>query len=125
MTHNAYILDWTMDDYDGLRATLSEAGFVFERESPDEHIRVSVPFARVEAFAQLCQAHLNVPYNYVDIQYPDEEKTVIIFQQARFIIADIEENRRVQQWAIAQGLPPAQADWGVSFALSDDDSASD
>ena len=125
MTHNAYVLDWTMDDYGGLKAALSEAGFAFDREAPEEHIRVTVPFARVEAFARLCQPHLNAPFNYIDVQYPDEGKTVIIFREALFNIADAEENRRVQQWAIAQGLPPAQADWGVSFAPSGDESASE
>jgi hypothetical protein len=115
MTFNAYILDWTMDGFARLKQELADASFPFDQETGSGNIRAAVPFERVQEFAGLCQKHLNAPFNYVDIQYPDEHKTVIIFRGKTFIITSREENERVRQWAIGLGLPPEQSDWGTSF----------
>ena len=115
MAFNAFILDWTMDDYDGLKAELSTAGFGFAQETGTGHIRVAVPFARAGVFAETCQKHLNAPFNYVDVQFPEEGTTVIIFQAAAHFITSQEENDRVKAWALAMGLPPEQADWATSY----------
>jgi len=112
---NAYVLDWTMDGFDQFKQELMDASFPFDRETGSANIRVAVPLARVQEFAALCQKRLNAPYNYVDIQYPDEHKTVIIFRGKTFIITSHEENERVRQWAIGLGLPPEQSDWSTSF----------
>jgi hypothetical protein len=113
--YNAYILDWTMNNYDHLKSELADFGFSFVNETGTEHIRAAVPFERFTAFARLCQQHLNTPFNYVDIQFPDEKTTVIVFQKAIFVITDAHENEKVKQWAIDLGLPPEQADWATSF----------
>ena len=115
MTLNAFVLDWTMDQYEQLKDELAGAQFVFEPEGETNHIRVAVPFEQVGAFAELCQKHLNRAVNYVDIQYPDQKTTVIIFQAATHFITNSEENEKVKTWAIQMGLPPEQADWGTSF----------
>jgi hypothetical protein len=113
MSPNAYVLAWTMNDYDTLKAELAEAGFVCTSDGDD--LRVSVPFARVSEAAALFQKHLNAPYNYVDLQYPASKTTVVVFQQRVYLIRSAEENRTAQAWAMAQGLPAEQADWGTSF----------
>ncbi len=115
MNFNAYILDWSMDDYAQLRQKLAKANLAFEQEQQSEHIRVAVPFSRAHEFASLCRAHLNSPFNYVDVQYPNEKKTVIVFKQETFIVSSSEDNERVKAWAIRMGLPTAQVDWATSF----------
>ena len=115
MDFNAFIVDWSMDDYDGLKTELTGAGFVFEREGRAEHIRVVVPLERVEVFAGLCQKHLNAPFNYVDIQFPEQRATVIVFQQAAHFITSQIANDRVKAWALAMGLPAKQAGWATSY----------
>lgn len=115
MELNAYILDWTMTNYSLLKRQLADAGFALAKEQAAEHLRVVVPFERVCIFAEMIQAHLNAPFNYVDVQYPAEKRTVIIFQQAMFTIINQVENECVRQWAIEHGLPSAQADWATSF----------
>jgi hypothetical protein len=115
MDFNAFIVDWTVSDYDGLKEKLTGAGFVFEREGTTPHIRVRVPFDRVQVFAALCQEHMNAPFNYVDVQYPDRKTTVIVFQTAVHFITNREENERVKAQAINMGLPPDQADWATSY----------
>jgi hypothetical protein len=112
---NAFVADWTMDDYAGLKRDLAESGFHFAKQVDAEHLRVLVPLERVSEFAALCQPHLNAPYNYIDIQYPQEKKTVLIFRQQLFIVSSQAENERVKAWAIALGLSPQQAEWGTSF----------
>jgi len=67
MNFNAYILDWSMDRDIELRQELAKANFMFEKKGQSEHIHVAVSFERVNEFASLCQAHLNSPFNYVDI----------------------------------------------------------
>jgi hypothetical protein len=115
MDFNAYLLDWTMNDYTLLQQELTDAGFGFEREASSENIRVAVPVERLDDAARLIQRHLNAPYNYVDIQYPGSKLTVIIFLARRFTITSVDENEDAKRWAIAQGLPPEQADWATSF----------
>ena len=115
MDTNAFILDWTMDDYGGLLQALIEARFSYRKETGTEHVRVEVPHGRVTEYASLCQSHLNAPFNYVDVQFPAERQTVIVFRQKVFINANMEENAQAVQWALAQGLPEAQADWPTSF----------
>jgi hypothetical protein len=115
MVFNAFIVDWTMDDYPGLKQKLAGSGFEFASRGDSEHIDVSVPFDQLEAFTALCQTHLNAPVNYIDIQYADRKTTVVIFPQEVFIIVDKVENERVKTWAIGLGLPPEQAEWATSF----------
>lgn len=113
MQFNAYVLNWTMNDYPALKAALAASGIAVQPDSED--IRLAVPFERLHEISQLLQAHLNVPYNYVDIQFPDLKTTVIVFQQQTFTIRSAAENAEAQHWAIAQGLPTEQADWGTSY----------
>ncbi|MDP4008306.1 MAG: hypothetical protein Q8P68_03895 [Candidatus Peregrinibacteria bacterium] len=115
MKPNAYILDWTMNEYSRLLAQLKEQGFDFQKEEGEEHVRVDVPFFRWEEFANLVQPQLNAPYNYVDIKYPEENKLIIIFGAKRFVITNKEENEAAKKWAIDSGLPTAQADWSNWF----------
>jgi hypothetical protein len=115
MHYNAYILDWTMNNYDQFKKTLVDSGYSFVVETGTEHIRVAIPFERFTHFARLCQTHLTEPYNYVDIQFPHEKTTVIVFRKVSFVITDPHENEKVKQWAIDLGLPPEQADWSTSF----------
>jgi hypothetical protein len=113
MTFNAFVVNWTIEGFVELQQELSGAGFVVGPER--EHIRIVVPSARVEEFAAICQRRLNVPQNYIDIQYPDERKTVLIFRDRIFTITSTAQNEQVKQWAMALGLPPEQADWATSF----------
>jgi len=113
MQFNAYILNWTMNDYPALKAVLAASGIAVQPD--DDDIRLAVPFERLHEISLLLQAHLNAPYNYVDIQFPDLRTTVIVFQQRIFTIRSAAENAEAQHWAIAQGLPPEQADWGTSY----------
>ena len=116
MKNNAYILDWTMDDYEGLKTKLTDDGFSFENdEGGKNHIRVTVPYDRIDDFTVICQQHLNKEVNYVDAQFPEEKKTAVIFQNERFIIENEEQDKKVKTWAIDKGLPAQQADWGTSF----------
>lgn len=111
---NAYILSRTMDEYPRLLASLKDNGFLFVPDTKG-NIRIDVPFSLLEDFAFLVQPHLNAPYNYVDIQYREEKKTVLIFKDKRFTIENSEQNRVAREWAIDQWLPPEQADWPISF----------
>lgn len=115
MFPNALIVHWTVNDYNGLKRQLAGTGFVLAPDTGSENLRVEVPYPRVHAFVTICQPHLNAPYNYIDIQFPTEKTTVLVFQEQVFTIQDAEENARVRAWAVAQGLPPEQADWGTSF----------
>jgi hypothetical protein len=115
MSPNAYILDWTMERFPELVGALEVQGYAWAWEESGPHIRVGVPLDRVEAFASLCQAHLNAPHNYVDIQYPEERLTVLVFRERVFRIRSHAENVAAQRWAMARGLPVAQAGWGTSF----------
>ncbi len=114
-TFNAFIVDWTMDSYADLKVALTAAGIVFERADDTDHIRLAVPYARVEEFAALVQAHLNAAVNYVDVQYPDRKTTVIIFRDAVHTLTDHAASERLRAWVIERGLPPEQADWVTSF----------
>jgi uncharacterized protein YbaA (DUF1428 family) len=114
-TFNAFIVSWSMDRYADLKTALSAAGIVFERADDTEHIRLAVPYDRVEEFAALVQSHLNAAVNYVDVQYPDRKTAVIIFRGAMHTLTNHEESERLKAWAIERGLPPDQADWATSF----------
>lgn len=113
MEQNAFILDWTMDNTPRLKQRLSDAHFLAVPEG--EHLRVTVPHARAAEFARIVRGHLNAPCNYVDVQFPDERQTLIIFAEQVFTICDPAENERVKAWAIARGLPPEQANWPVQW----------
>ncbi|MEA3337146.1 MAG: hypothetical protein U9R25_14650 [Chloroflexota bacterium] len=115
MDFNAFIVAWTMHDFTQLKKKLTGNGFAFSREGQSEHIRVTVPIERLEVFASLCQAHLNEPFNYVDIQFSGQGKTAVVFQEKTFVITSPEENELVKQWAIGLGLPPEQAEWSTSY----------
>jgi hypothetical protein len=116
MKTNAYVLNRTMNEYPRLLISLKEKGFLFLPDT-DGDITVDVPFFLVEDFATLIQQHLNAPYNYVDVQFPDEKKTVLIFQNKKFIIENSEQNMAVKKWAIEEGLLLEQTDWSVSFGV--------
>jgi hypothetical protein len=113
MPFNAFIVNWTVDSFDELKRELSDAGFVFEPEG--EHMRAVVPLARADEFAAICQKRLHAPQNYIDLQYPEVRKTVLVFRDAVFTITSSEENARVRAWALALGLPSEQSDWAISF----------
>jgi hypothetical protein len=115
MKSSAYILDWTMNDYPLLLDQLKDHDFEFEKEKNKEHVNVIVPLSQIDEFSKIIQNHLNAPFNYVDIQYPAEKKTVLIFQNKKFIIENKEQNDQVIKWAIDHGLPEKQAQWGTSF----------
>ena len=115
MTYNAYILDWTTKEYEMLKQKLKKANFDFIKEKNKLHIRVRVSFDRVEEFSSIVKSHLNAEYNYVDIQFPHEKKTVIVFSGELAFISNPTENEAVRKWAIAKGLPPKQADWRTSY----------
>ncbi len=112
---NAFIVAWTMHDYAALKAKLTAAGFRFEPVDATAHIRLAVPFEQIDAFAALCQTHLNAPVNYVDVQFSDRRTTVVIFRDAVHHITDQARNDAIKAWAIDLGLPPEQADWSTSF----------
>jgi len=114
MKNSAYILDWTMNDYDNLKFKLKNSGFEFEK-AEKEHIRVTVPFNKIDSFVDIVQVHLNAPQNYVDVQFPDEKKSIVIFQAKKFVITNDKENEKVKEWAISIGLPTEQADWKTSY----------
>lgn len=110
MESNAYILARTMNDYARLLVDLQKADFHFLRVLKGD-VRVAVPFLRFEEFSNLVQPHLNAPYNYVDIKYPEENKLMIIFGAKRFVITNLEENEAAKKWAIDMGLSAKEADW--------------
>lgn len=111
--HNAHILERTMNNYSGLKKKLNSGGF--ESVPDGKNTRVNVPFDKISEFADIVRAHLNAPCNYVDVQFPKEKKTAVIFIEKTTIITNIKENEAVKKWAIAKGLPPREADWKTSF----------
>jgi hypothetical protein len=115
MQTNAYILDWTMNDFAGLKTSLSHDGFEFLKDDDKEHIRVGVEFERLDDFAALIQRHLNAAFNYVDVQFSREKVTAVIFRDRLLRITNIEEDQKAKAWAVSIGLPKEQADWLTSF----------
>jgi hypothetical protein len=115
MVTNAYILDWTMDNYAELKTCLARDGFDFVKDEAKEHIRVGVKYSRLEDFARLIQRHLNAKFNYVDVQFRHEKLTAVIFKDRLLRITNIEEDLKAKAWAISIGLPKEQADWETSF----------
>jgi hypothetical protein len=112
---NAFMLDWTFTEFSALKQTLVDNGFAVEPEPGTAHCRVAVPLDRLETFAALVRPDFNARCNYVDVQYPDERLTVLVFQDEVFRITTHAQNEQVRAWAIGIGLPPHQADWPVSF----------
>jgi hypothetical protein len=112
---NAYILDWTMNDYEILKQKLADAGFLYEKDESGEDIRVTVPYEQLSSFASIVQKFLNATQNYIDIQYPDIKKTILIFRDKLFTITNDKENKEAQDWAISIGLPKEQSDWSTSY----------
>lgn len=115
MQNNAYILERTMEDYDGLKSELKEAGFEVEKEKGDNDIMVTVSRDRVSYFVPIIQKHFNEPFNYVDIKFPDMRLTVIVFRERIWEIDSAEINKEAQEWAISIGLPVKEADWPTFF----------
>jgi hypothetical protein len=115
MNTNAYILDWTMNNYSELKASLSCDGFEFVKDEAKEHIRVNVNYNKLDDFARLIQRHLNARFNYVDVQFTGERVTAVIFKDRVLRLTSIEEDERAKAWAISIGLPREQADWATSF----------
>lgn len=115
MKTNAYILKWTMNDYEGLLARLETGGYEFLLGEDKDDVRVYVPFSRFEEFTKMVQEHLNKPFNYVDISYPEEKKFILAFGAKTFIITTQKELEEAKKWAIDLGLPPAQADVNPDF----------
>lgn len=113
--YNAYILDWTVNGYAGLKQKLKKADFLFVKEKDILHLRVRVPFGRVPEFADIIRQHLNASYNYVDVQFPEEKRTVLVFLERVAIVSNAAENETARKWAVARGLPPEQADWATSY----------
>jgi len=115
MKTNAYILDWTMNDFAGLKTSPARDGFEFVKDHDKEHIRAEVALARLNDFAALLQRHLNAAFNYVDVQYSQEKITAVIFRDRMLRITNIEEDQEAKAWAVSIGLPKEQADWLTSF----------
>jgi hypothetical protein len=115
MTFNALILNWTMDDYPSLKRDLRRAGFAYLRETDSDHIRAAVPYERLTEFAALCQRHFNAAFNYIDLQYAAQRKTVLVFRDAIFTITNGSDNEQAKKQALRLGLPPQHARWATSF----------
>lgn len=115
MKTNATVLDWTMDNFPQFKVKLLKYGLAFMPQEGTRHIRVAVPWWYVAEFARICQEHLNRPYNYVDVQFP-AQNTTVVFRDKTFFVRSARENERVRRWALAQGLPVQQADWPVAVA---------
>ena len=115
MQYNTYILDWTMNEYDELKTDLMKLGFEFVKEEGKEHLRVKVLFERIDEFEKLIQQHLNAPYNYVDVSFPEQKLLYIVFGIRVFKISNKDENKQAQEWAISIGLPSKQAVWEFHF----------
>ena len=115
MIYNAYVLDWTMNNYEVLKQKLKESKFDFIKEKGKQHIRVDVPFSRTKEFFSLAKLYLNTPYNYIDIQFPKEKKTILVFSEKLIKLCNQQENEAAKRWAIKKGLPPKQADWATSY----------
>ena len=115
MKYNAYILDWTMNNYTVFKQKLQDAHFNFIAKKNNPHLRVEVSFARVQDFFSIVRMHLNTSYNYIDIQFPSEKITVLIFSERVIFISNEPENEAARKWAISKGLPIKQADWSTSY----------
>ncbi len=113
--NNAYILERTMSDYIKLKQALELAGFADQKEQSDGDIMVTVPTDRVDNFAAIVQQHLNAPYNYVDVKFPNEKLTVIIFPDRIYRINNPTVDAEAKTWAISIGLPKEQADWATFY----------
>lgn len=113
--HNAYILERTMNNYAELKQALEQTGFAYQKEQVDEDIMVTVPADRVDDFAAIVQKHINAPYNYVDVKFPIDETTVIVFPDRIYRINNPVIDEEAKSWAISIGLPKEQADWSTFY----------
>ena len=111
----AHILDWTMNNYEDLLASLKTEGFTITSEKDSKNVYISIAQKRLLLFIKFIQAHLNSTFNYVDIQYPESKQTVLVFKQEHFFINNERENENIKNWAVNHGLPEQQADWYTSF----------
>lgn len=115
METNSYILERTMNEYERLLVQIEEAGFIFKKESDDKDVKVSVPFPRIDEFTNIIQSHIDKPFDYVNVNYPKENKLYLIFGAKTIVITNKTENEAAKKWAINLGLPPEQADWAHWF----------
>ncbi len=115
MNTNAYILERTMNDCQCLLSALEQQKYVVSPEPGSLDVRVAVDRSRVKDFSFLAQRHLNEPYNYIDVQFPERKETILIFKERLFVIQDAEGDARARDWAIAQGLPVAESGWSRSW----------
>ncbi|MSR85717.1 hypothetical protein EXS71_04790 [Candidatus Uhrbacteria bacterium] len=113
--NNAYILERTMNDYAELKQALEQGGFTYQKEEADEDVTVTVPADQVGEFATVVQKHLNAPYNYVDVKFPNEKTTAIIFADRIYRINNPVIDEEAKVWAISIGLPKEQADWPTFY----------
>lgn len=113
--NNAYILERTMNEYEELKDGLLQAGFEIEKEKDDEDIMVTVEHNRIKDFAHVVQKHLNEPFNYIDIKFPEQKLSVIVFKDRVYRIDNAKQNVEAKQWAVSIGLPENEADWPIFF----------
>lgn len=111
--YNAYVLERTINNYGELKQKLKEADFDFIKDR--NNVRVKVYFDKVEKFYNLVRTYLNTSYNYIDLQFPKEKKTLLVFSDRLFYIANAKENEEAKKWAFSIGLPKEEADWPTSY----------
>ena len=106
-----------MSDYEEFKKELFDSEFFYmkDEKTQKDHIGVNVDHKRINLFSEICQKYLNNEFNYVDVQFPVQGETVIIFREKVFFVKNNAENEIVKSWAIHKGLPAEQADWGKSF----------
>ena len=113
--NNAYILERTMNDYIELKQALDRAGFAHQKEKNNEDVTVTVPMDRVDDFAVIVQRHLNTSYNYVDVKFPDNKTTIIVFPDRIYHINNPAIDAEAKIWAISIGLPNNEARWPIFY----------
>lgn len=105
-----------MNDFDELKSELMQVDFEFEKAKNSDDIMVNVPLNRIFDFASIIQKYLNKPFNYVDVKFPDQKTTVIIFRERIFEIDNPEVDKNAKEWAISIGLPEKEADWPTFYS---------
>ena len=113
--NNAYILERTINNYAELKQALEQAGFAYQKEETDEDVTVMISTDRVDEFAAIVQPYLNAPYNYVDVKFPDDKTTVIIFPGRIYRINNPTIDAEAKIWAISIGLPKKEAEWLIFY----------
>ena len=102
-----------MNDYDGLRDELREGSFDFTFE--DEGIMTQIDYSRLKEFATIIRKHLNAPYNYVDVKFPDKKLSHLIFLDKTWNIDNLKTDREAKEWALSVGLSKPETDWTTFF----------